>query len=86
MSSATRFANSAEPVRELISFRLDEDRVWRVSGYSLRGYRVRRVPAGRGACRPPDQFQTPGGGASGGSTWPSTSANPPSSPTRYRAR
>lgn len=34
--SATRFANGAEPVRELVSFRLDEDRVWRVSGYSLR--------------------------------------------------
>lgn len=32
----TRFASSAEPVRELVSFRLDEDRVWRVSGYSLR--------------------------------------------------
>lgn len=32
----TRFANSDEPVRELVSFRLDEDQVWRVSGYSLR--------------------------------------------------
>lgn len=32
----TRFANNAEPVRELVSFRLDEDQVWRVSGYSLR--------------------------------------------------
>lgn len=32
----TRFANNAQPVRELISFRLDEDRVWRVSGYSVR--------------------------------------------------
>ncbi|MDH5824058.1 DUF4019 domain-containing protein [Luteimonas sp. RD2P54] len=32
----TTFANNAEPVRELVSFRLDEDRVWRVSGYSLR--------------------------------------------------
>lgn len=31
-----RFANAAEPVRELVSFRLDEDQVWRVSGYSLR--------------------------------------------------
>lgn len=31
-----RFANSPEPVRELVSFRLDEDQVWRVSGYSLR--------------------------------------------------
>lgn len=34
--SATTFASSAQPVRELVSFRLDEDRVWRVSGYSLR--------------------------------------------------
>jgi len=34
--SATNFANNGEPVRELVSFRLDEDRVWRVSGYSLR--------------------------------------------------
>lgn len=32
----TRFANAKEPVRELVSFRLDEDRVWRVSGYSVR--------------------------------------------------
>ncbi|NZA26430.1 DUF4019 domain-containing protein [Luteimonas sp. SJ-92] len=32
----TTFANNAEPVRELVSFRLDEDKVWRVSGYSLR--------------------------------------------------
>lgn len=32
----TQFANNAQPVRELVSFRLDEDRVWRVSGYSLR--------------------------------------------------
>ena len=32
----TRFANNPEPVRELVSFRLDEDRVWRVSSYSLR--------------------------------------------------
>lgn len=31
-----QFANSPEPVRELVSFRLDEDQVWRVSGYSLR--------------------------------------------------
>ena len=34
--SATTFANQPQPVRELVSFRLDEDRVWRVSGYSLR--------------------------------------------------
>ena len=32
----TTFANSAEPVRELVSFRLDEDQVWHLSGYSLR--------------------------------------------------
>lgn len=32
----TRFANVEAPVRELVSFRLDEDRVWRVSGYSVR--------------------------------------------------
>ncbi|GAB3061508.1 DUF4019 domain-containing protein [Stenotrophomonas tumulicola] len=32
----TRFANSAQPVRELVSFRLDEDQVWRLSGYSVR--------------------------------------------------
>jgi hypothetical protein len=32
----TRFANSKDPVRELVSFRLDEDKTWRVSGYSLR--------------------------------------------------
>lgn len=31
-----RFANAPEPVRELVSFRLDDDQVWRVSGYSLR--------------------------------------------------
>lgn len=33
---ATHFANAPQPVRELVSFRLDEDRVWRVSGYSVR--------------------------------------------------
>lgn len=33
----TKFANQAQPVRELVSFRLDEDKTWRVSGYSLRG-------------------------------------------------
>lgn len=31
------FAKSQTPVRELVSFRLDEDKTWRVSGYSLRG-------------------------------------------------
>ena len=33
---ATRFANAAEPVRELVSFHLDEDKTWRGSGYSVR--------------------------------------------------
>jgi hypothetical protein len=33
---ATRFANEKEAVRELISFHLDSDQVWRVSGYTLR--------------------------------------------------
>ena len=36
VSFASRFANSPQPVRELISFRLDDDKVWRVSGYSVR--------------------------------------------------
>lgn len=31
----TRFANTPQPVRELVSFRLDEDQVWRLSGYSV---------------------------------------------------
>lgn len=33
---ASRFEHVSEPVRELVSFRLDEDRSWRVAGYSLR--------------------------------------------------
>lgn len=33
---ATRFANEKQPVRELISFHLDNDHVWRVTGYTLR--------------------------------------------------
>lgn len=33
---ATRFGASPGAIRELVSFRLDEDRVWRVSGYSVR--------------------------------------------------
>src|SRR5690606_9847100 len=33
----TTFSKSNTPVRELVSFRLDEDKTWRVSGYSLRG-------------------------------------------------
>ncbi|WP_242108437.1 DUF4019 domain-containing protein [Luteimonas aquatica] len=32
----TKFAGAPQPVRELVSFRLDEDKTWRVSGYSLR--------------------------------------------------
>lgn len=36
VSFATRFANERQPVRELISFHLDNDHVWRVTGYSLR--------------------------------------------------
>jgi len=35
ITSVTRFANQAAPVRELVSFRFDEDRIWRVTGYSL---------------------------------------------------
>lgn len=33
---ATKFANLPQPVRELVSFHLDNDQTWRVSGYSLR--------------------------------------------------
>lgn len=33
---ATKFANSPQEVRELVSFHFDDDKVWRVSGYSLR--------------------------------------------------
>ena len=36
IATPTKFANQPQPVRELVSFRLDEDRQWRVSGYSLR--------------------------------------------------
>ena len=36
VSFPTRFANNAQPVRELVSVRLDEDKVWRTSGYSVR--------------------------------------------------
>ncbi|MFT4248769.1 MAG: DUF4019 domain-containing protein [Pseudomonas sp.] len=36
VSFPTRFADVPQPVRELVSFRLDEDKVWRLSGYSLR--------------------------------------------------
>ena len=33
---ATQFAREKKPVRELISYHLDNDKVWRVSGYSVR--------------------------------------------------
>ncbi|TDK25044.1 DUF4019 domain-containing protein [Luteimonas aestuarii] len=36
VQSETTFANQPQPVRELVSFRLDDDRTWRVSGYTLR--------------------------------------------------
>lgn len=36
VSFPTRFANSTQPVRELVSFRFDEDQTWRLAGYSLR--------------------------------------------------
>ena len=36
VSSASTFANQPQPIRELVSFRLDDDRTFRVSGYSLR--------------------------------------------------
>lgn len=32
---ATQFANAKQPQRELVSFHLDSDKVWRVSGYTL---------------------------------------------------
>ena len=32
----TKFAKADKPVRELVSFHLDDDKTWRVSGYSLR--------------------------------------------------
>jgi len=35
VSFPTRFANAPQPVRELVTFRLDEDKVWRLAGYSL---------------------------------------------------
>jgi hypothetical protein len=33
---ATKFANAPQPVREIVSFHADDDKTWRVSGYSLR--------------------------------------------------
>lgn len=35
VSFPTRFANVPQPMRELVTFRLDEDKVWRLAGYSL---------------------------------------------------
>ncbi|ACB93476.1 hypothetical protein XfasM23_2078 [Xylella fastidiosa M23] len=36
VSFPVKFANASQPLRELISFRQDEDNIWRLSGYSLR--------------------------------------------------
>ncbi|WP_426702304.1 DUF4019 domain-containing protein [Rhodanobacter sp. Col0626] len=36
VSYATQFAKVQKPVRELISFHLDTDRIWRVAGYTVR--------------------------------------------------
>jgi hypothetical protein len=36
VSYATQFAKAKQPVRELISFHWDSDRIWRVAGYTLR--------------------------------------------------
>ena len=36
VQSSTKFAAQQQPIRELVSFRLDDDKVWRVSGYTLR--------------------------------------------------
>jgi len=36
IASMTSFANGAAPVRELVSFRFDEDQTWRLTGYTLR--------------------------------------------------
>lgn len=33
---ATKFTNEKQPIRELISFHLDQNKEWRVSGYTLR--------------------------------------------------
>ncbi|HEX7130166.1 MAG TPA: DUF4019 domain-containing protein [Rhodanobacteraceae bacterium] len=32
---ASRFANEKAPIRELVSYHYDTDKVWRVSGYTL---------------------------------------------------
>jgi len=36
IASMTSFANETAPVRELVSFRFDEDQTWRLTGYTLR--------------------------------------------------
>lgn len=36
VSFATQFSNEKQLVRELVSFHLDSDKTWRVSGYTLR--------------------------------------------------
>lgn len=36
VGTPTTFANQEAPIRELVSFRFDPDRTWRVSGYSVR--------------------------------------------------
>ena len=36
VSYATQFSKGKKPVRELISYHLDNDRVWRLTGYTLR--------------------------------------------------
>ncbi len=33
---ASQFSNTKQPVRELVSYHYDTDKVWRVSGYTLR--------------------------------------------------
>lgn len=33
---ATKFSNEAKPIRELVSFHLDSDKKWRLSGYTVR--------------------------------------------------
>ncbi|HVX06069.1 MAG TPA: DUF4019 domain-containing protein [Rhodanobacteraceae bacterium] len=33
---ATQFANETKPIRELVSFHLDSDKKWRLSGYTTR--------------------------------------------------
>jgi Protein of unknown function (DUF4019) len=40
---ATQFSKQAKPIRELVSFHLDSDHKWRVSGYSVRPVQVDRT-------------------------------------------